>query len=220
VKAFILGAGAQGRVVLEILRAQAHYQSIAFLDDDAQLWGKQINGATVLGGFEYATQQQKESCGVVVALGKPEARLAVAEKIKAHSLGFVNAVHPSAVIAPSASLGEGNMICAGAVVHSNATIGNNVIINIGAMVDHDSVVEDGATLCPRVFLGGRVSVGRGAFIGSGAIVLPRISIGAGSVIGAGAMVAKDVPPGVKLVPMLERILLQPVGEDFDWKGWL
>ena len=51
-KAFIVGSGAHGRVVLDILRAQGECDSIYFIDDNESLWQTQINGTTVAGGIE------------------------------------------------------------------------------------------------------------------------------------------------------------------------
>lgn len=215
-KAFIFGAGAQGRVVLDILLDQAEHESFAFLDENEQVWGKQVNGVVVLGGLDFAARQEKESFAVIVALGSPAARLAVTERIKARGLRLLNAVHPSAVIASSAILGQGNMIGAGAVISSNARIGDSVIVNTGAIVEHDGVLEDGATICPGANLGGRVRVGRGAFVSTGAIVLPRVSMGAGAVVAAGSIVTRDVPGGTLVMGTPARFR-EPVDESFDWK---
>ena len=76
-KALIVGAGAQGRVTLDILRAQGRHESIAFVDDDPALTGRQVNGVTVECRLEEALVQPHGD-EMIVALGNPERRLAVA----------------------------------------------------------------------------------------------------------------------------------------------
>lgn len=218
-KALIFGAGAQGRVVLDILRAQGRHESVEFVDDNEQLWGQRVNGIPIVGGFDYILQQDRETFEMVVALGNPNTRLTIAKKAKEHSIHLLNAVHPSAVIMPSATIGEGNMISPAAVINSNARIGNNVIINTGAVIEHDCILADGISVSPGAHLGGRVTVDRVAFISTRAIVVPRISIGAGAIIGAGAVVTKDVPARVLVRGMPARIVEQ-INETFDWKRLL
>jgi len=220
VRAFIFGAGAQGRVVLDILRTQNQYHpwhdSIQFLDDDEQLWGQQINGCSVVGGFDYALQQERATFEMVIALGNPNARLAIGERAREHSIPILTAVHPLAIIMSTVVLdGNGIMISPAVVVNCNARIGNGVLINTAAVVEHDCVLADGATVCPGVQLGSRVVVGRAAFIGTGAIVLPRVSIGTGAVIAAGSVVTKDVSPGALVQGMPARVVEQ-IDETFDW----
>lgn len=218
-KAFICGAGAQGRVVLDILRQAAQFEQFEFIDDNEELWGQGINGARVAGGFEHLLRQDRTAFRAIVSHGHPGVRTRLANRMKEHSLAWINAVHPSAVLAPSARLGTGNMISAGAIVNSNATIGDHAIVNTAAVVEHDCVVESFATVCAGVQLGGRTTVGRGAFVCTGAIVLPRVVIGAGSAVAAGAVVTKPVPEGVLVLGAPARIHAK-IGEDRDWERFL
>jgi sugar O-acyltransferase (sialic acid O-acetyltransferase NeuD family) len=219
VKALIFGAGAHGRVVLDILRAQARHESIEFVDDNELLRGHSINGVVVAGGLDYVLQHDSRTFELIIALGNPKTRLAIARKVKQHSIVFLNAVHPSAVVMQTARLGDGNMVCAAAVINSNAKIGDNVIINTGAIIEHDCALADLVTVSPGVQLGGRVTVEHAAFIGTGAIVLPRVSIGSGAVIGAGAVVTKDIPAGVLVHGVPARVVEQ-ITEAFDWNRLL
>ncbi|HTD20232.1 MAG TPA: hypothetical protein VK667_11955, partial [Ktedonobacteraceae bacterium] len=126
VKALIFGAGAQGRVILDILRAQSRYDSIEFIDDNETLWGQFVNGAPVAGNFDYAHQQDQGTSRMIIAVGNPVLRLSIARKAREYAIPFLNAVHPSSVIMPTVTLGEGNMISALAVINSNSVIGDNV----------------------------------------------------------------------------------------------
>lgn len=102
-------------------------------------------------------------------------------------------VHPRAVVAASARLGEGSQVMAGAVVNPGAAVGAGAVVNTGAVVEHDCRVGPQAFLGPGCRLGGQARIGAGAFVGMGAVVLPGVRVGAGSLVGAGAVVTADVP---------------------------
>jgi len=211
---FIVGAGANGRVVLDILRDAGQYESIQFADDNPQLLGQSINGAPVV-SLEKTLEREPGSIGFVVSLGRPSLRLALCDRIRGRQHVLFNAIHPRAVVERSATMGTGNMIGASAVINSNARLGDSVLVNLMAIVEHDCVVEDGVSLAPRTCLGGRVSVGRGAFLCLGALVLPRIHIGAEAVIGAGSVVTADVPEKTLALGYPAKPIKR-IDDSFDW----
>jgi sugar O-acyltransferase (sialic acid O-acetyltransferase NeuD family) len=216
VQVLILGAGAQGRAILDILRSAGRYKRIGFIDDDEHLRGIQVNGVPVLGDLAYALREANGSVGMIIALGNPVVRLKLAEKVRSHSIALLNAVHPSAVVMPSAIVGEGNMIAANAVIGSNARIGHNTIINTAAVVEHDCVLDHGVSVSAGVQVCGRVTMGSKAFAGTGAIILPRISVGAEAVIAAGSVVTHDVPEKV-LVRGAPARVVESLNGGFDWR---
>jgi sugar O-acyltransferase (sialic acid O-acetyltransferase NeuD family) len=212
-RSFICGAGAQGRVILDILRACDSLQTIDFVDENKALWGTVVNGALVRGNLEQALT--KPGAAFILALGNPKLRLAVAQRIQDGGGSFLNAIHPSAVVMPSVQLGAGNMIGATAVVNTNASIGNHTIINTGAVVEHDCVIADGAQISPGAHLGARVRLDSCAFVATGAIVVSRMSIGAEAVVAAGAVVTRDLPARVLAKGIPARIC-ERLDTDFDW----
>jgi len=216
VSVWIIGSGAQGRVILDILRTSRPAEEINFIDDDQTLWGKSINGARVICGLDKALQHYDGGTEMIVAIGNPELRLCIAGRLAKAGVPIANAIHPSAVVLPSATIGVGNMVGATAVINTGAQIGNHTIVNTGAVVEHDCVVNDGAAVSPGAHLGGRVVLGKYAFVGTGAIVLSRVQVGAGAVIAAGAVVTHDVPERVLAMGVPGRIV-ERLNESFDWK---
>ena len=102
-------------------------------------------------------------------------------------------VHPSAVVASSASVGDGCLISAACVVGIDAVIGRCCTLHSASTVDHDDVLGDWVTIAPGAHLAGWVKCGEGAYIGIGAAVVGRVQIGERAVVGAGSVVIRDVP---------------------------
>jgi sugar O-acyltransferase (sialic acid O-acetyltransferase NeuD family) len=213
---FIFGSGAQGRIVLDILRTQDNLSKISFIDDNSLLWGKNINGAIVKGGTEYLIKQDSSAFKAIIALGDPNLRKKIFNSLTEKGVQFTNAVHPSAVIMPSAKIGLGNMIFAGAIINTNSVIGNCTIINTTAVIEHDCIVEDFASISPGVQVGGRVNIKNSAFIGTGAIILARKNIGTFAVVAAGAIVTKDVEDRTLVMGIPAKKVSQ-IDDEFEWK---
>ena len=210
VKVVGLGAGGHAKVVIEILRSHKSYELIGLLDPKPELQGKSVLGVPVLGDDNLLPALKREGiCHFFVGLGSvgdtsPRRRLY--ELALQHGMKPVDAVHPQAVISPSAEIGEGITIMAGAVINACARLGVNVIVNTGVVVEHDCVIGDHVHIATGAQLASTVRVGAGAHIGAGATVRQRITIGDGAIVGAGAVVVKDVPPHTVVVGVPARPL--------------
>ena len=210
----IVGAGGQGRVVLDVWRAEHPSESFCFVDDASVLQGQHILGADVVGPTSRLADLRGEA---VLAIGHNAVRLAIADRW--HGRAWARVTHPSADIFSSAAIGDGTVVFAGVVVASGARVGRHVIVNNGVIVEHDCVIEDGVALGPGVCMAGRVTIGREAFISAGVTVAPRVQIGAGTVVGAGAVVTEDLPPHVLAYGTPARVI-RPIDSSFDWQRLL
>ena len=218
-KAIIVGAGAHGRVILDILRHQGKYRTIEFIDDNPALWGTKVNDAPVVGGTDFLISGDGLEFPVVIAIGNNPVRLSIARKLEKANVKFMNVIHPSAVVMPTAQIGKGNMLCANSVVNSNAILHDHVIVNTGAIVEHDCILEDGVCVCPGVSMAGRIVIKEGSFIGTGATLIGTVVIGAGSIVGAASLVLKDVPPNVLVYGSPAKVI-QEIDATFDWSRTL
>lgn len=132
---------------------------------------------------------------LVMAISDPSAKQMLYIELKGRGAEFASVVHPSAVVARTATLGEGVIVCPHGLVSAEAKIGQLVAINALSSVGHDVDVGAFSTLSAHVDLTGRVRVGEKCFFGTGAKVLPGVNIGEGSTIGAGSVVMRRVQPG-------------------------
>lgn len=205
----ILGAGEQGRVVLNILKYDKEFQIIGFIDvcDNPQIWGTYVKKIEILGGLSLLPElYQKKTEGCIVAFGDNKRRVELANQAKKIGYSLINAIHPSAVISKCATLGEGIVICPNVSINPDVNIGNNVIINTGTIVEHDCIIEEGVHIAPGVHLAGGVKVKVNAFVGIGATVIDDLTIGENSIIGAGTVIIKNVPDNVTVVGVPGRVV--------------
>jgi UDP-perosamine 4-acetyltransferase len=196
----IIGAGGHGRVVLDILRAGGEYTPVAMLDANASLHNTNINGVPVVGSVNLLpklfTQRVRHA---IVAIGDNRVRRSYAKLAEEAGMELINAIHPTASVSQTATLGRNVVAAAGARVCADAKIGDSVIVNTNAVVDHECEVGAGVHVCPGALLAGRVRVGAGAFIGLGAKIIQCLNVGEDAVVGAGAVVLSDVPPATAVV---------------------
>jgi UDP-3-O-[3-hydroxymyristoyl] glucosamine N-acyltransferase len=134
----------------------------------------------------------------------------VAERLTARGAEFATLVHTTAVVARSARVGTGSIICPGAIVSDSATLGTCVLVNYHASFGHDSSAGDFSVLSPYATLGGGATIGDDVFLGLHASVGPGRIVGARSKVSANSCVLSDTPadsiiygvPG-RIVPRIE-----------------
>lgn len=211
-KLFIYGAGAHGRIALDVARAAGH-EDIAFVDDAPERRGQRLDGVAIASGR--ALEDAQGAYGVVIAIGKPSVRLAIAARLAAQGARFVNLVHPSVVLFPTVRLGVGNILSPGVVLDTGVEVRDHCLVNPMVLLGHDCVIEDGVTISGGAVVGGRSVVARGAFLCLGARLAPRVRVGEGAIVGAASLVMKDVPPAVVATGVPARPTF-PADASFDW----
>jgi len=202
----IFGAGGHGRVVRDCAIA-AGWRRVDVYDGDPARRGSGPGDA--VGDLADLTASLDRYGGVVVAIGRAEARLPVQRELEAAGATLATLIHPHSSVSPSAEIGRGSVVLAGGVVNADARLGKGVIVNTGATVDHDCVLGDGAHVAPGAHLAGGVQVGEMTWVGVGAAVREYVTIGNRVCIGAGAVVVKSVPDDLTVVgnparPMAKR----------------
>ena len=200
-----LGAGGIAIVAAEIARSVG-LQIVGFLDDCSERHGTQFCEAPILGGFDQLAAIGQIVSFAAVAFGNCRGRIKVAHGVREQGFSLPCLIHPSAVISPSASIGEGTIIMPGVIVNAGARVGRNTIVNTAASIDHECSIGDGVHIAPGVRLSGLVTVGDASWIGIGTIVRESVAIGSDVLVGAGSLVLKDIPDGVVAYGSPARII--------------
>jgi UDP-3-O-[3-hydroxymyristoyl] glucosamine N-acyltransferase len=86
------------------------------------------------------------------------------------SVKFAPGIHPTAVIDPTAKLGNAVSIQPYVVIEAGAEIGANCVIGSGSYVGHDVVIGEACTIYPRVTIRERCRIGRRVILHSGAVI--------------------------------------------------
>lgn len=194
-EAFIFGAGGLGLLAHDTLLQIGEWRVAAFLDSDARLHGKRVDGVEVIGGMECIAALAKRGIrDGIVAIGFNETRACVADELRGRGVRLISAIHPLANIARSAHVGEHALIGPRATICIHAQIGPHAVISAAAIVEHDNVLGAGVFLHPAARLAGGVHVDEFATIGIGASVIPGRRIGAAARVEAGSVVIADVAP--------------------------
>ena len=189
----ILGAGGHAKVVISALLA-CHQEIIGVFDDNNLLWNKYVQGIQISGPI--SNLKTMESFQAVIAIGENAIRRRVALEM---NLPWISVQHPASFVSPTAHVGIGSVIMAGAIIQPDSQVNRHCIVNTGAVIEHDCEIGEFAHIGPGVKLAGGVCVEENVFLGVGACVLPRVRVGAGSTVGAGAVVVRDVQPGSTVV---------------------
>jgi len=207
----VIGAGEHAKVLLDVLRLLGR-TVLLVTDHDRQRHGQKVAGVEVAGDDSIIDSHAPDEVELVNAVGsvqRPVARRMVYQKFRDRRYRFASVIHPQAVIAESAQLGEAVQVMAGAVIAPDAKIGENVLINTRASVDHDCVIGDHTHVAPGVVLSGGVVVGDTSHLGTRATVIQGVRIGREALVAAGAVVVRPIADGLTVMGLPARPAGQP-----------
>ena len=139
--------------------------------------------------------QPSPADGLLLAIGIPAVRRRVAESLLARGGRFLTLIHPTAIVAPSASIGPGSILCPYAIASASTSLGRFTLLNYHDSLGHDASTGDFSVLSPYATLGGGAHVGADVFMGLHASVAPGKSVGASSKVSANSACLADVPAG-------------------------
>ncbi|WP_025762805.1 NeuD/PglB/VioB family sugar acetyltransferase [Dyadobacter tibetensis] len=191
----IIGAGDLGLKALEIFKRN-NVVVYGLLDDREDLHGKEYGEISVLGSTDDPTFLKilGSKCEAFLAIGERSVRERLAKTLtKEYQVMPVNAIHDTAYIAQTATLGHGNLIASKVTIGPLSQLGHHGLILSGAILDGSVQVDDFVTIGAGAIINDRAKIGEGAFIGSGAIIVAGVEIGKGARIGAGSVVVENVP---------------------------
>ncbi|MCR5667265.1 MAG: acetyltransferase [Eubacterium sp.] len=188
----IFCAGNLGReiydIAIRINEIEHRWQEIVFVDNDetkSEYYGQKVYRLADFKG-------RQDEMELVVANGEPQTKKEIYLQIKQAGFHLTNLMDPTAIISPTATIGEGVIVTPYSTINSNVTIGDNVLVQSYVRVGHDIKAESHCVISANTAIGGATIVGEGAFIGMGAAIKEELHIGEYAIVGMGAVVYKDV----------------------------
>lgn len=187
----IYGAGAGSVTLKEAADLGQKFDVVCFLDDAAD---RPVNhcGLPVFHGEQLKQLFAAGVEGIATEIASASVRLRIRDRLDEIGLAAVTVIHPQAFVSPSAIIGRGCFIKAGAIVETNSLIGDMCIIDNGVVVAHDNKIAPAVHLTPGVSTGGSVQIGPRTIVGIGSSIATGIVIGEGCIVSVGTAVTRDV----------------------------
>lgn len=207
-KSVIIGAGTYGEVYLAYLQ-EAGVDVVGFLDDDPKYEGTEVRGVPVLGGVS-SLETLKDTHGVeAVYCPLGNNKLRVKFLTYARDLGYKipNFIHPSVIISPNVTIGEGVYILLGSHIMPHTVIKDFVMISMNVNVAHHNVLEEGVFLSTGCNFGASINAHKYAYCGIASTIMTGLhELGEDCLIGAGAVVIRDVEPKAVMAGVPAKVL--------------
>lgn len=187
----LFGVGGHGRVLLEM--ALPDFDRIFLADSGAPTSIPQDPKCSFVGTEEDVVSSWSEisATGIHLAIGNNEYRMRLAKYFAPLNVPFLPLFHERSCISPSAEVGAGTSVMAGAVVNVAVRIGAHGIVNTGCIIEHDCTLGNYVRCDPGAILCSGCKVGDGAVIGAGAVLNRGTVVEAGQVVQAAGHIRCD-----------------------------
>ena len=147
----------------------------------------------------------------ILAIGNLSVRRKVAQSIEEKGGQFIDFIHPTSIIAPTARVGRGAVIYPFSIVSNAAELGAFVHLSVYASVGHDAQTGENCYLAPYATMNGESFIGDDVLLGSHATILSGVRVGSRTNVSANSSVVRDAPDDATVfgVPGVSAPRLQP-----------
>ena len=191
----IVGAGGFGREVYLWAKDSfdfTKYQIKGFLSKNKSDLDNFDIKVRIIGDPDY--YEIKENDRFLFAIGDIDVKKHLVTKLKEKGAKFLTLIHPTAIVANTAKIGQGVIICPFVTVSDNVQLGDFVMMNIYSSCGHDAKVGKYCILSPYATLNGFVVLEDEVFLGTHATVIAHKKVGYQSKVSANSVVMRDVQP--------------------------
>jgi len=129
------------------------------------------------------------------AIGKVTDRKKTVEYISNQGGKFINLIHPTAIISPSARIGAGVVIKAFCVISAEVIIGDYTFLQSSVIMGHDVHIGKFCQVNSFSFFAGCVEVQDSVTVNAGVRVIQSVVIEESSIVGMGSVVLNRVKKG-------------------------
>lgn len=215
-KLIIVGAGGAGREIYQIAHdceseGNIDWKITGFIDDNINALGDFEYYSSIKGTIRDWKPQSDEV--FICAIGNPKIKEPVIKTLLKRGASFINIIHPTAIIAPTAKIGMGVVIYPYTIVSVDAVLEDYVTVLMHSSVGHDTKVGAYTTLSSYCDIMEGVTLGKGVFFGSHACAIPSMVIGDGAYAGAGSVIMTRVGTDVRVMGNPAKKIPVPIVEE-------
>ena len=200
-KVLVVGAGDAAQIVTNILLNTGNqdffrsYKVIGYIDEHKT---GEVDGIPILGGDDIIETVDFDK--IIISIStlqnvKKKIFNKIVEKFGRDI--FINVVHSTAYIEPSARIGVGNVIGAFVYIGHKTIIGDNNLISSHCSIEHHNRVGSHCTFAPNIQTSGRVQIDDLCLIGSR--IMPSVHIGKNVQVSGNIPIWRDIPDNSRIV---------------------
>ncbi len=212
----IYGAGGLGRTVKEIADVLENWNELIFIDDTVP--ANIFKGTRRMPYQQFKNEYTTEKAEVVIALGEPQYKRMIYDKVSSDGYKFANIIHPTAIISPSSTLGRGIIANIGATVSADSIIEDNVTLQQYTVIAHDSIVHRHSQISAFAMVAGNCEIGEETYIGLHAAIKESVRVGDHSLVGMCSAVAKDIDSYMTVSGNPARIVAKRLSDEKVFHG--
>lgn len=211
-KVIIIGAGGHAAELRDYIN---HFNKLSeeqiivegFLDDSKANYEHYNYNEPFLGTI--VDHKVRSDVKYLMGIANIKYRRSIVEKFLQAGATFTGLIHPTALISPSAKIGEGVVISHNASVGPKVKLGNYNILNSRCTIGHDSVIGAYNFISPQVAISGNTTIGDENMIGTNSCTIPGVKIGNKNIIAAGMVIYKPVGDNETVIfRHKERLIIQ------------
>jgi acetyltransferase EpsM len=209
----IIGAGGHAAELRDYIyhnntsRPESQILVKGFIDDEERNYHHYGFLEPFLGAIK--DHQVKNDVSYLMGIANLDFRKAIIESFKKQGGKFIGFIHPTALISPSAEIGEGVVISHNASVGPKAKLGNFNLLNSRCTIGHDSIIGDYNFISPQVAISGNTKIGDENLLGTNACTIPGVTIGNKNKVAAGTVLFKSVGDNETVINKFnERLIMK------------
>lgn len=203
----IIGAGGFGRELLQWIKdinaVKPTWEIAGFIDDNIHALDNIQCDYKIIGTI--SDWQPKEDEEFALALGSPKIKEKIAGMMKKRGAKFPAIIHPTAIVTPFSSFGEGLIMFPSAKLSVNSSVGDFVTI-LSSGVGHDVKIGDYTTISGMCSVLRNITIGKRVFLAAGVSLAQDVTIGDDAYIGLGSVVLKDIKEGMRVFGNPARVM--------------
>lgn len=207
---FIYGSGDLGRQCYDLVcsTCPSMYHIEGFIDDIQPVGTPIVDNVQVLGGLGFLAEPKLVATrpAILMAIGYNHLGIRFEKYTFLKGLGFKfpNLISPAANIAVTTSMGDGNIVLAGAILDHRVRIGNINYIDLNVTLSHNNTIDDNNFITAGTVTAGFVIVGSHNFIGIQSAITDKVAIGSHNFICARSLLTQSIDDKRRVVNICDQ----------------